>query len=237
MRQRPSRSQGTVIAWTVRLAGEEKVLQLLARVFHGPDPMISIDGDEYHLQAEGFLSLTRPEEVMHAGNTILKRMCGIINLYGNYIGEEVWAENAVWLDDKGQTGGIAASLRIQVTAVNPDALLHLNQQVGSQPTATRLLAMASEDEALGGMLEVASWHSLSWADIYVLLELLCDQCGGLEGLSKLGGVSKNKLTQLKRTANDHRHAKKIAGFRPVAQDEAAILICRLSCLWLDARLS
>ena len=213
-----------IVDWSVRLGGEESTKAALARVFPGPDPSVVMTGDQdFVLNSSTFLRYTEPLDVMNAAHPVLARMCGLLNLYGNYHGE-VWAENAVWIDEHGSTGGTLASVRALVNIVDRDCLPRLGTtQAGSKITvASVLYHRTSSEPTIAKLLEVASWHPLSWGDVYLLYELLREAVGGDRYLADLGAVPKARVVHLRRTANSFRHANPqlTEGFQPMALNDA-----------------
>jgi hypothetical protein len=160
-------------------------------------------------------------------------MCGLVNLFGNYVGE-VLAVGAEWTDDQGRTGGLS-EYQIEITAVTPEGIERLGRRPrpDSPTVASTLLSSSSDDSTLGKLLEVLGYSPLSWGSIYNLYELLHERVG-LKGLAALSGVSERRLKALRRSANTHRHATARSGpsFQPIPLDDAALLICHLVQRWV-----
>ena len=233
-------NQRKITDWIVGLVGSDNIMPFLAQLFPGPEPHVwQDDRDNYHIRSSSFLRLTEPREVVDAADTMLERMCGLLNLYGNYVGR-VWASSAVWVDSDGRQGGISGKTVLEIGVVDPSALSHLEQRLtaDSQTIAAHLVSLAVHDRTLSGLLEAAGGHPFSWGDVYILYELLDERFTSLEAFSQFAEVSSRQLKRLRRTANSHRHAglKPTPNFRPMSLEEASILICGLVCTWIDHQL-
>lgn len=212
----------------------------MVKVYPGPDPHVMQGEDgRYYLRSPALLQFTDCLEVRNAAARLLRTMCGLLNLYGNYVGE-VWAENAEWLDSEGQRGGLGASVRSRGNVVNPEVVRRLQERSvpGGPTVAAQLQLLCSRNPSLKAILEVAGWDSLSWGKLYLLYELLSEAVGGPQRLAALGGVSGKDMNRFRRTANSYRHAsaQPPESFNRMSILEAIPFVRSLVKAWMDDQL-
>jgi hypothetical protein len=208
----------------------------LAQAFLGPDPAVVKESERYLLKSQAFLEHDDALEVLNAANALLQRMCGLLNLYANYVGE-IRVESATWVDFAGRRGGIGATAIGSLNIVSREGLDHLCKELQAGETrATSLFRQAEAHPTFRALLEVAGPRDLSWPDLYILFELLKAASGGPKPLAKLGGVSGKALDRFRLAANDFRHAANARGHGSVrmSKNDAILLIRKLAQAWINS---
>ena len=238
---RPQRMMRIINDWSVRLAGEQSTMKAMADIFRGPGAHVAIEEDgRYHLKSTSFLQFTDAVDVQNTAALLLHRMCALLNLYGAFLGE-VWAENAQWIDSEGQRGGIGTTVRLRGTVVSREAVEMQMVTIRSSALATdgeRLLILGQRHRAVEGFLTLVGWEPLGWINLYMLYEILLDECGGTQGIVDRGWATRHELRSFSQTANGYRHAgyKAKPPPRPLDLRAAQALIRRLATLWLQEQL-
>jgi hypothetical protein len=213
------------------------MLKALAAAYPTQDPQIQPFEGSYRLCSPRFLKCEDALDVLNAANSLLPSMCGLLNLYGNYIGD-VQARSAEWVDQNGRRGGIGDVADLVGNLVDRGALNKLCETSGGSPhtRAERLYFLSQTDPHFSALLRLAGGRQLTWGDLYVIYEILVDAAGGTRNLSAMGGISSNALRRFRDAANRVRHPslrpRSDPGMHP---HEALVLIRQLVRSWIDSR--
>jgi hypothetical protein len=219
--------------WIVRLLGSDDALARLSQAFTVPPVQILLDGRDYRLEAAELDGLSRSQDVMNAATRLLDSATALLYVYTG-IAAHVRPGNAYWIDGSGREHGIGCSVFGTLCRLEPDAMAKLTAVVpGSErPKVAAILSSAASDLVVAKLLSTIPDHEPSWADLYVLLEII----GGKRVLQGRGYASRSDLNRLFQTANYYRHGTGVSlPPVPVSIVQARGMVRGFVSRWLERR--
>jgi hypothetical protein len=202
----------TTFAWAAEIGGETSQLEDLAREFARPfEPSIEERGGRYFFRSEPLALAKSPTEAHEIATAELPQIIGALALSYGYapivltgvaeLGSDGTVRRHIFASWNEQ---IRVRVRGTAMIIGPDG-----QEVIQPPAPSvsqRLLSSANQQEALADALAYLS-KGPDWFDIYKALECLFHYAGGEDRFLGLGFAPSVDIKRLKRTANDHRHAR------------------------------
>lgn len=161
--------------WRAILRGEQTTLQLLSEAFSEPDCLIVQEGDGFVLTTSSFNDLDDAREVKSAAQEIAQRLSGCAQLMMGWH-SEVSVSGVYRIDADGKHHAFIFPDPCTVVVRGYPATLTLQRQDGSVETqlpaspARRWIEAAEADPRVARALRLLSKRSLTWADVYRLVE-------------------------------------------------------------------
>jgi hypothetical protein len=192
--------------WKVQLVGDKSDFEALAQVLKGSDVNISYDGRDWVLTSDRFLPDDTPRAVLDKGNEIVTTISGASRLALNST-EPIKAGGVLWYRADGKRDAFifpepgVIRLRSMVSSV---------QIVSSDGTAETFYAadpvkdwatLALRDASAAKVLKILAGGLLNWVNLYLILEIIGEDVGGLDRISDKGWASKTDVRLFKHTAN------------------------------------
>jgi len=233
--------------WLVRLEGEKFDLEDLPSLLGSPENTVIEEDGSYYLKSSQFKSLGSADEVREHAIDMIKKLNGVVKLHipsfrgvseaGVTMIEEggrrhhyVYLEGSIKLRSK-----VSANLTVTKTDDKP-------QTAPPHSNVESWIRLAKTDKAVADALHF--FREDTWISLYKVYEIISDDVGGQQVITKNGWATNQKLSRFTQTAQSKaalgdlaRHAAN--KFKPPSQpmtiEDARSLLREIILNWLSSK--
>jgi len=231
----PNTSTGHAMRYAAVLKGQAEVFERVAPCFASDTARIKKVVDQWVLESSAFNSCGEPSEVFPIADATLDLIHRILALYcglcSPFTVAFIQEFNAEGTPSRRGIRGIST-----ITIYSSRGIAELANQSGAQPLGSAIIQMAVSDAAVSEALDLRGEQRLGWSQIYDIIEFL----GGANEIERAGWASKNRTSDIRRTANHFRHLGSPKNYplpaRPPSINEASIFAGDLLKRWMASRL-
>jgi len=233
--------------WLVGLEGEKFDLEDLPSLLCSPEHTVIEEDGLYYLESSDFDSLGSADEVREHAIAIIKMLNGAMKLHTPSF-RGVYAGGVTMLEEDGRRHHYlylesSIKLRSKVSANLTVTKSNGTRQIAPLPSKVESwIGLAETDKAVAEALHF--FREDTWISLYKVYEIISDDLGGQQAITKNGWATKQRLSRFTQTAQSKtalgdlaRHAAN--KFKPPSQpmtiQEAGSLLRGVILSWLSSK--
>lgn len=188
--------------WQFELVGNDLDLAQLITLFGEGRVRVARHDDKVWIEADDIAIDTDIDDATIAADGLLRTMNGIAVLSSSGTGL-VTLGSAVLVDSAGRRHLYVtpAPARLTLRTMPPTVLIG---GVSVPPHEQRILAIAIANADVDHILRMYGGRNLDWRDLYVILEVIEEDVGGMSAIADRGWAGRSDLELFHRTANSRR---------------------------------
>ena len=233
--------------WEVCLTGHQATLEMLSNVVQNEVLTIRYDGGRCYISSALFEDCNSADEVLEKSERFVETLSGFVRLTDgrkhriavSTVTEQMQdgtARDNLFFREKLE---LRSTLAVVVTYKDGST-----KTVGPKQLFTDKAALCLSSPSLARALSIYGQGELDWSNLYRVLEIILNNCGGENGLKSEGWAKKGDIDRFRRSANDPsvsgdsaRHS--VFKFEPPPNPmnirEGRVFIETLLCKWVGSQ--
>ncbi len=186
--------------YAAKLDGEDRILEIAAKVFNGDHARIAKAGDLWCLHSVEFDECANGQAVFPLADVLLLRIHCVLSLYLSLY-SPFSIETVIWFNDGGKPIKQSVRLTATVNVYSIGSLSAASNSDNCTSTGVSIVTGAARDESLSEALFLVGDKEMGWPQIYDVIEFL----GGVDAIVRLGFANRTEVRRVRQTANHYRH--------------------------------